>query len=509
MAARAVAATPEVSRWLFLRLLGAIFLIAFLSLWVQINGLLGHDGILPVDQLLQAARERLGPERYWDLPTLCWLNPSDACLHALCATGVLLSVLLVCDVAPALVLFGLWAAYLSFVTVGREFLSFQWDNLLLETGFLAIFLAPLRVRPRGSGAGEAPPHPLATWLLRLLLFKVMFSSGVVKLSSGDPTWRHLAALQSHYETQPLPTWLGWYAHQLPAWMQHVSCGIMFGIELVGPFLIFGPRLMRRVACAGLIAFQLLIAATGNYCFFNLLTIALCLLLLDDAAWPRWMQTRLASGTGAGVSSRRWPWWILGPLAAPVLLLTSVELVSIWRQPIRWPAPVLRVSQFAQPLRTVNSYGLFAVMTTTRPEIILEGSRDGTTWLPYEFTYKPGDLSRRPEFVAPHQPRLDWQMWFAALSRYQDEPWFLLFCQRVLQGSKPVLALLSKNPFPDGPPRYLRAIVYEYHFTDLATQRARGTWWRRSRKGLYCPMLTLAPDGLLSRAMQSPRDIILQ
>ena len=449
---------------------------------------MGRQGILPAEQLLQAAHQQLGPERYGLLPTLCWLNASDAFLHGLCAAGTLLSLALILDVAPVLSLVLLWMAYLSLVTVSREFLSFQWDNLLLETGFLAIFVAPLRLRPRVRG--DPPPSTIALWLLRWLLFRLTFSSGVVKLASGDTAWRTLTALTYHYETQPLPTWIGWYAHQLPAWVHRASCFMMFVIELAVPFLIVGSRRLRSFACAGMVAFQLLIAATGNYCFFNLLTIALCLLLLDDAVWPSWWRDRMIQREGDAARVRRWPVGVTAPLAAVILTVTSVQMSGLLGVRLRWPAPVTTLVQWTQPFRTINSYGLFAVMTTSRPEIIVEGSQDGEHWNAYEFRDKPGRLTRRPRFVAPHQPRLDWQMWFAALDRYQDNPWFLQFCHRLLQGSPQVLSLLASNPFPEAPPRYLRAVVYDYHFTDVATKRAQGTWWRREIKGLYCPIMSL-------------------
>ena len=478
--------TYALARWLFLRLIGLSYLAALVSLWPQLGGLYGPRGILPVEHFLRMVAQRFGPERYWQLPTLCWLHPTVGFLHVLCAAGTCLAVLLIFDVAPAAALVGLWAAYLSLVTVGHEFLAFQWDNLLLEAGFLAIFLAPLRLRPRVTG--DAPPSRLALWLLWWLLFRLMFSSGVVKLASGDATWRHLTALTYHYETQPLPTWIGWYAHQLPAWFQRLSCVLMFCIELIVPWFIVGPRRWRRAACAVLIGFQLLIAATGNYCFFNLLTIALCVLLLDDDAWPRRWRERC---TEAPAARGRWPAWIIGPMAALIMLLSSATLPGL-RGVWRWlPSPLMAAPRWAAPFRTVNGYGLFAVMTTTRNEIVIEGSRDGIEWKPYAFKYKPGDPARRPAFVAPHQPRLDWQMWFAVLGSYRENPWFLEFCGRLLQGSPEVLALLATNPFPDRPPAYIRAVVYEYHFTDPATRRWQGTWWQRELRGLYCPALSLS------------------
>ncbi len=479
-----------ISPWVFLRVLGIIHLIAFASLWRQIAGLIGHEGILPASHLLQAAGQQLGPERYRLLPTLCWINSSDAFLFTLCGLGAVLSVLLIFDVAPAIILLLLWSLYLSLTTVCRDFLAFQWDNLLLEVSFLSVWLAPWRLRPRIKVNG--PPPALALWLCWWLLFRLVFSSGAVKLASGDPTWRTLTALFFHYETQPLPVWTSWYVHHLPEWFHRSSCAGMFLIELAVPFLIFGPRMYRRLAAGALMFLQVLIAATGNYAFFNFLTIALCLLLLDDLVWPRWMRERLITGVAPTPPHLSvWRRWMMRLAAMVVLLMSGMQLAGLLvRRPIPWPKPIVWIERQLLPLRTVNSYGLFAVMTTSRLEIILEGSNDGTTWSSYEFKHKPGDPMKRPEFIAPHQPRLDWQMWFAALSSYQDHPWFLPFCTRVLEGSTDVLALLANNPFPDAPPRYLRAVVYDYHFTGAPAHRSSGAWWRRERKGLYCPVLSL-------------------
>jgi predicted DCC family thiol-disulfide oxidoreductase YuxK len=481
------------SRWVFLRLLGVIYLIAFLSLWTQIGGLIGTHGIYPAGQTMQMAHEEvvqqnIGIERYHLLPTLCWISSSDVFLQLLCGSGTVLSVLLIVGVAPAPVLFLLWLCYLSLAVVCHEFLSFQWDELLLETGFLAILFAPLQVLPRL--AREAPLSPSVLWLLRWLLFRLMFSSGAVKLSSGDPTWRNLTALTCHYETQPLPTWIAWYANQLPVWFQKLSCAIMFGIELIVPFLFFLPRRPRMFACCATIFLQLLIMATGNYCFFNLLTIALCIVLLDDAALRRFLPNRWPDQSDRAHGGLRWPTWIVTPFAIIILAVSSMSLAQAFRVRVRWPEPLATLYLWTAPFSSINSYGLFAVMTTSRPEIIVEGSDDGVEWRAYEFKDKPGDVKRRPGFVAPHQPRLDWQMWFGALGSYRDNPWFINFCERLLQGSPEVLALLMINPFPDHPPRYIRATMYDYHFTDFATRRAQDTWWRRDHERPYCSVLSL-------------------
>jgi predicted DCC family thiol-disulfide oxidoreductase YuxK len=480
--------------WLFLRLLGFVYLAAFVSLWTQIIGLAGRDGILPAREFLADVGSRVGWMRYVYVPTLCWFNASDGFLHVLSTIGTVSSLLLVLGIAPAVAAGGAWVCYLSLTTVGQDFLWFQWDSLLLETGFIVLFFAPWRWWSR-PGA-DAPPRP-ALWLLRWLLFRLMLSSAAVKLTSGDPTWRNLTALTYHYETQPLPPWTAWYAHHWPATFQAASTILLFVVEGLAPFLVFAPRRIRFAGAAALIALQTLILLTGNYGVFNVLSIALCVLLLDDGVWP-WRWRRRAGVERVEPAPARWPRWILRPVAALLVLVSLVPFAGALGFRVGL-GPITPLYRYASTMRIVSGYGLFAVMTTSRPEIIMSGSTDGVTWRDYTFRFKPGDLKRRPQFVTPHMPRLDWQMWFAALSDFRREPWFLMFCKRLLEGSKPVLAMLDGNPFSDGPPRYVRAVVYDYHFTDAATRRTTGAWWRREERGLYCPVLTLEDGRLVPAA----------
>ncbi len=495
------------SRWFFLRLLGLVYVIAFLSLWGQLAGLVGAQGILPVGNFLQGAQRTYGAAAYHLFPTLAWINSSDAGLKFLCGAGALAGLLVVFGVvtAPALAL--AWIFYLSLVTVGQEFLSFQWDILLLEIGFLAIFLAPWRLLEPPWRSGNSAVSPTVLWLGCWLLFRLMFLSGAVKLLSGDAVWRNLTALEYHYWTQPLPTPFAWYAAQLPAWFQQGSVAGVFALELGVPFLIFTPRRFRRLGAALIAGFQLLIALTGNYCFFNLLTISLCVLLLDDAFLRRWLPKRLAgyfagsdltaarvterAGTDGRTSLRETSGkTIRAALALLILIISGSEMLGTFGLGGAVPGFARQLVNWQAPLELSNSYGLFAVMTTSRDEIVVEGSNDGQTWLAYEFKYKPGNVARCPPWVAPYQPRLDWQMWFAALSTYQENPWFESFMIRLLQGSPEVTALLAKNPFAAAPPRYLRAALYSYQFTNFAERRATGDWWKRERRGLYFPQVSL-------------------
>jgi lipase maturation factor 1 len=481
-------------RYIFLRGLALIYLIAFASLLGQIQGLAGSQGIVPAQTLMEklkteVANSNIGLERFHLVPTLAWWSASDRALNWQCGAGVGLALLLLFGIAPAPALFLLWCLYLSLTSVCSPFLDFQWDNLLLETGFLAIFFAPLQWVERPSR--QARPSSVALWLLRWLIFRLMLESGCVKLMSGDASWWHFTALRVHYETQPLPTWIGWYAHQLPSGVQAVCTVVMFFIELVGPVLVFAGRRARLIAAGIFVLFQVAIMLTGNYTFFNLLTILLCVPLLDDRVL-QWFGRKAAVAEAAPPLSRcpRWPRLILLPVGMVIVLVTFIELMGTMGVAQRWPTPVIALFAWVQPLRSFNRYGLFAVMTKTRPEIIIEGSNNGLDWQAYEFKYKPGDLKGKPRFVAPYQPRLDWQMWFAALEDPRQNPWLVNLEVRLMQNSPEVLALMGRNPFPKAPPKYIRAQLYEYHFTDMATRRATGQWWRREYLGVYLPPITL-------------------
>lgn len=465
-----------ITQWVFLRMLAVIYAIAFVSLAVQIKGLLGAEGISPAHEFFGAVAQNLGSVRYWAVPSLFWWNSSDLILQVGCWLGVGFSVLLFAARLERLMLVLLYALYLSFSMAGQEFLSFQWDALLLEAGFLAIFFGRTLSTQR-----------TVAWLFRWLVFRLYFLSGLVKLSSGDPTWRGLTALDFHYWTQPLPTALAWYADKLPEWFQHFSTFGVLAIEIGAPFLIFAPRRMRTFGAALLLTLQTLIFATGNYTFFNILTAALTVFLFDDQAlralvWKFRIEEPLQSSRGARAAAA-----ILTVVILPLGLARLLENVA------ELPQPLAAVTRYTSPFQIVNSYGLFRVMTTSRLEIVMEGSDDGEQWRAYEFRYKPGEVTRAPRWVAPHQPRLDWQMWFAALGDYRSSPWFLGLAERLLEGSPAVLALLEVNPFPNHPPRYIRAVTYDYKFSTWQERSETGAWWHRQAHGEYLPPIALRPD----------------
>jgi hypothetical protein len=468
------------TQWIFLRLLAAIYVVAFASLAVQVTGLLGAHGISPAREFFGRVGGSLGWMRFWAVPSLFWWNSTDLVLAGAAWAGVALAIILFAGRLERLALGLLYALYLSFSLAGQEFLSFQWDALLLEAGFLAIFF----------GRSGVTQKTIA-WLYRWLAFRLYFLSGFVKLASHDPTWRNLSALDFHYYTQPLPTIAAWYADKLPRGFQHASTFTVLAVELGAPFLIFAPRRIRHFGAGLLLALQALIFITGNYTFFNLLSVAITLFLFDDQAlrgfiWmPAHVRERLASEPARTGKAGRLAAALLTLLLLPLGLARILENTTV-----QSPEPVQALARYISPFQVVNSYGLFAVMTTERIEIVVEGSDDGEHWRAYEFPYKPGNINRPPRWAAPYQPRLDWQMWFAALSDYRTNPWFVTFCERLLEGSPEVLALLEKNPFPDHPPRYVRAMTYDYRFSTWTEHRGNGAWWHREPRSEYLPPVGL-------------------
>jgi predicted DCC family thiol-disulfide oxidoreductase YuxK len=469
-------------RW-FLRALGLIYLIAFVSFWVQVDGLIGSNGILPVSQFLPAAHQQLGRDAYCLLPTLCWFNSGNTFLHFLCGGGVVFSLLLIAGIIPIVSLIALFAFYLSLTLAGQTFLGFQWDILLIETGFLSIFLAPWQLVPKRER--EPPISRAALFLLKLLLFKLLLMSGVVKLTSGDDCWWNLTALDYHYWSQPLPTVFGWWGDLHPEWFKKFSVAFCLTVEIIAPFFIWAPRRLKLIAVGLIVFLQIAIAVTGNYCFFNLLTIALCLLLIDDASIGQKYASTVDRRNSYGLP-------IYGAIAVIIITLpvNAWLIFTAFKPEAVWPRSLSVVYEHLEAFRIVNSYGLFRVMTRDRREIVIEGSADGVDWLPYELKWKPGDVKRAPGWCAPHQPRLDWQMWFAALGSARDRVWFEYLVARLLEGEPDVTRLFARNPFPQGPPRYIRAVFYRYRFTTADEHRQTGAWWRRQELGEYFPTVSL-------------------
>jgi hypothetical protein len=435
----------------------------------------------------QACERLTGWDRL-DFPTLLWFGASDGVLTALCITGIALGTLAACGFLPRAALAGCWVLYLSLCSVGSPFLDFQWDTLLLEAGLLAVLFAPGGLRP--FGRTEREPAGLARWLVYGLIFKLMVLSGAVKLLSGDESWLDGSALDFHYWTQPLPHGLSVVAAEAPAWFQHTSVFVMFVIEIGLPCLLLVPiwrRRLRQIVAAGVVFLMAAVFLTGNYGFFNLLTAVLCIPLLDDRAWRvlfRWSK----KGAADARERPRWRAFLAAAIATPILLISATQLLVGFEWMSRSPAPIAALEARLRPLRSVNPYGLFRVMTRERPEIAIEGSHDGVTWEHYRFRYKPDELERAPVFAGLHMPRLDWQLWFVGLEwrRQGRSRWTVDLLERLLQGSPPVLGLLAENPFPGAPPRFVRATVAPYRFAD-ADARTRGEWWARGESTLFLPV----------------------
>jgi len=477
--------TPNpLALWLFFRALSFIYFIAFFSLSFQILGLVGEGGILPASPFLHYVQDQIGWRRFFLVPTLFWfIPPTDPILYAGTFLGMFLAILLFFNIAPALVSLFLWSLYLSYVTVGQTFFNFQWDGLLLECGLLSMLSSPWKLHP-GFMKLTFPPS-WATFIFRWLLFRLMLLSGIVKLESHDPTWRALTALKYHYETEPLPTPLAWYFYHFPIWFHETTTFIVLFIELVVPFAIFLGRLGRTVSFILFSLLQLLIILTGNHAFFNWIALVLGFVLLEDSFLKKILPFFAKSP----------------PMPCPKLqkklsffLILPVFLISVllFLESFSFPYPqwtVKLLSSFSA-LRSINNYGAFAIMTTRRPEIIIEGSTDGIEWKEYPFCWKPDDPHKAPVFISPFHPRLDWQMWFAALSTPKENPWFASLLSCLLHGKKEVIKLFQANPFPFSPPKYVRALIYVYEYSSWSEKKEKGLWWNRTLYGLYFPPASL-------------------
>ena len=516
--ARPGASNHLVARWLFLRALGLVYASAFFALIYQVKGLIGPNGILPAGEYLRLLRG-LGLLRFWYAPTFLWFSSSDHTLLALSWIGLLASLLLVANVWPRGMLLLCFVCFLSFVSGAQDFSSYQSDGMLLEAGFLSFFLAPSGGRP---GWGASRPAARAIFLLLLWeWFRIYFESGVVKLESGDPTWRNLTAMYEYYQNGPLPTWIGWYLQHLPHWFHIATAGLTLLMELVLVWMALLPG-RWRVACFFIVTlWQLGVIATANYAFLNYLVLALAVLLLDDNYLRRFVPSRWRQQLGpvpprradkeleeppsvdqeiAPVGRPRLPARVR--LGAKTVLLawffyaTAAPLVQML-----WPhAPIPEKPLVVlEPFRIANQYGLFANMTPHRYEIEFQGSNDGQNWSAYRFQYKPQSVTERPRIYAPYQPRFDWNLWFASLGSWQQYPLVPRTEELLLENDREVLSLFADNPFHGGPPRFVRAVLWQYWFSTPEQKRAKGIWWRRELLGTYAPTLTRLADGRMAVA----------
>jgi hypothetical protein len=503
-------------RWLFLRALAAIYFSAFFSLLFQAQGLIGPRGIVPAGEYLQLVGRQLGGQGYWFAPTLLWWSASSTMLSALCWTGLIASLLVFFNVWPRASLVVCWVVFLSFVNGLQDFSAYQSDGMLLEAGFIALFFAPPGIRP-GLGAVQ-PPSRASTFLLLWEWFRIYFESGLGKIASGDPTWRNLTAMDEYYQNGPLPTWLGWYAQHLPQRFHAATAAATLLVELCLVFLMFFPRRFRLALFFIVTPFEIGIIATANYCFLNYLVLWLGILLLDDEfltrVWPYARDCRSREVEGLKAERSRAVYDLAtAPLARPILrrlatlTLPAVCLSWVFYGTVTWlldplsfvlRMPMLRLpvapARLIEPLQIANRYGLFARMTWARYEIEFQGSDDGRAWIPYPYRFKPQDMDRPPLVYAPYHPRFEWNLWFAMLASINEAPWVAAAEVRLLEASPPVLALFAGNPFPNHPPRLVRAVIYQYWFTDMETLRRTGLWWRREYLGRFGPTLTLGSGG---------------
>lgn len=456
---------------LFLHLLGAIYFFAFGALLFQIKGLIGSRGILPISNYLKFLKFRLGKKRFYYIPTIFWWNHSDKMLLFVPSCGAILALVLLCGGPPAILLPILIILHLSILSVGQDFLSFGWEGFLLEISYNAFFLS----------LTESPN--LFVWIsINLLLFRFHFEAGTSKIESRDPNWRNLTAIKYHFQSQPLPNTIAWYIHKFPMWFHKVSSFYLFFVELIIPFFIlFGTEEMRFACFVLLFALQFFIWATGNFSYLNHMTTVFLLILISNSYFEP----------------------ILGPMRdmqkTPPLLDFFLALIGscfIFLQIMALRNhyfPTFKTRKLMSSLyhlHIANRYGIFAIMTTLRYEIIIEGSDDHENWKEYLFFYKPSELNRRPRRISPFQPRIDWQAWFLPFGVFEEQDWFkrLLFC--LLEGSPDVLSLLHHNPFKETPPRFIRAQTYLYEFSDFENKKKLGLWWKRQYIEPYSPTYEL-------------------
>ncbi|MGH9774419.1 MAG: lipase maturation factor family protein [Candidatus Acidiferrales bacterium] len=494
-------------RWLFLRALGLIYFSAFYSLAFQIRGLIGPNGILPAGSYLEAVDSYFHDiARFWYAPTLLWFASGNRAVELICWTGLAASLLAVFNIWPRLSLLTCFLSYLSFVSAAQDFSGYQSDGMLLEAGFIALFLAPWGLRP---GLGRAaPPSRASTFLLQWEWFRIYFESGAAKLLSGDRDWRHLTAMDQYYQNGPLPTWIGWYLQQLPHRFHGATAFATLALELAIVWMLFLPRRFRIICFWIVTPWEIAVILTANYTFLNYLVLSLGILLLDDKFldWclpARWKYLQPvpalpAPASGARAWLERWrhrtafarriiaAFWLTW-----IFYATTAQM--IWAFAPGAPLPRSPVTAL-DPSRIANRYGLFAVMTPNRYEIEFQGSSDGLTWKTYPFRYKPQALNEAPRIYAPYQPRLDWNLWFASLGSWRENSFVLRTEERLLENSPEVLALFAGNPFPGRPPAQVRAAIWQYWFTDIKTKRETGLWWRRESLGLYAPALERTADG---------------
>ncbi len=478
--------TYWLTRFMILRLLGFVYFFAYLSLAQQVKPLIGEKGLTPAWLFLARVESGTGSfsRAFFTLPSLFWFGHSDAFMSALAWVGVGLSLAVLGGFANGLILTILWFLYLSFVPVGQDWYGYGWEIQLLETGFLSIFLVPFL---DGRPFPKSPPPLQVIWLFRWLIFRIMLGSGLIKWR-GDPCWRDLTCLRYHYETQPLPNSFSPYFHFMPLWFHKAGALYNFLVELVCPwFMVLGRRFCVPAGCL-MAAFQGILILSGNLSFLNWLTLVPILSCFDDRFWLRFLPRLLAEKAGIAAyraqSSPRYPKsaWALVAMVAFLSVNPVLNMVS--------PSQMMNTS--FDPLHLVNTYGAFGSVGKERLQLVLEGTSDQvltkeTVWKAYDFKCQPGNLYRRPCFCAPYQYRLDWQVWFAAMSGPSQYPWVFNMIWKLLHNDPGTLSLFAGNPFPDEAPSYIRIRLFRYQFAPLS--HPNGQWWERTELGTWLPPLS--------------------
>lgn len=500
------------ARWIFLRALGFIYFSVFYSFYFQIKGLAGPDGILPARDYLKAVEGVLHSVRFWYAPTVFWLGTSDRALMLVCWIGLIASILVFLNFWPRFSLFVCFLSFLSFIAVAQDFASYQSDGMLLEAGFISLFFAPSGLRP-GLGTTNAPSRA-SLFLLQWEWFRIYFESGIVKLASGDQSWRHLTAMDDYYQNCPLPDWLGWYVQHLPHGFHASVTLLVLAVELALVWMLFLPRRFRIICFCIVTPMQVSIILTANYAFLNFIVLFLGFLLLDDPVYERWLPVRIRNWIQPAARAevpaeagevRKADWRahaskafsVAGVITAGFFLgwlfyASATQLLWMFLPDVPLPQEPVRL---LEPFRVADRYGLFAVMTHERYEIEFQGSRDGgKTWAAFPFRYKPQDPAKAPGIYAPYQPRFEWNLWFASLGSWRQYRFVVYTEERLLTQDPDVLELFASDPFDDNPPPQVRAVIYQYWFTDWKAKRETGLWWRRELLGDYAPVLEREPDG---------------
>lgn len=486
------------TRYMILRLLGFIYAVAFLVAINQLVPLIGDHGLLPINNYLPLVRQALGSNTaaFLQLPSIFWFWHSDAALLTVAWLGLVLSCIVIAGYANGITLAILWILYMSIIHVGQEWYGYGWEIQLTETGFLAIFLCPIidwRPFPR-----YAAPFPIIV-LFRWLIFRIMLGAGLIKFR-GDEVWRNGTALYYHFQTQPIPGPLSRSFHFLPHSLLKFGVWFNWLAELAAPFFVFWPRYARQIAGIIIILFQINIILSGNLSFLNWLTIIPALACFDDGFWAKILPKRLVKKAENAALKEE----TSQPMSTAAWIVTAVICLLSIQPMLNMLSPGQIMNTSFDPLNLVNTYGAFGTIGRERMNVIFEGTTDihpdeQTKWIPYVYKGLPVYLDKKPPQVAPYQLRLDWQMWFAAMASPSDYPWTLNLAYKLLHNDPKAVGLFANNPFPNRPPRYIRAMLYRYTFAKPGN--AHGRFWNRQRISLWIPVLS-ADDPRLLRFLRS-------